>query len=118
MVRDFFRVVQAADGIQVVELSLPGLLDAAELDRLNDNLLSQIAAAPNGRWVLDLSSVDYVGSAVLGTFVNIRQQVKSGGGRLVLCCLSSTLQDIFRACCMERLFTICRTREDAVYRVT
>jgi anti-anti-sigma factor len=116
MGRDFFRVTKTG-GVQVVELALPGTLDAAELDHLNDSLLSQVIAAPHGRWVLDLASVDYVGSAVLGMFVNVRQQVKAGGGMLVLCSMSQTLQEIFRACCMERLFTITRSRDEALRKL-
>ena len=118
MVTDFFRVSQVPDGVQVLELSLPGVLDAADLERLNDALLTAVVTAPHGRWVLDLGGVDYVGSAVLGMFVNVRQQVKQGGGRMALCGLSPTLQDIFRTCCMERLFTIGRSRDDAVRRVS
>jgi anti-anti-sigma regulatory factor len=45
--------------------------------------------------------------------VNLRQQIKSAGGKLVLCSLPPSLMQIFRTCCMERLFVIAKTRDDA-----
>jgi len=46
--------------------------------------------------------------------VNLRHRTKKAGGKLVLCGLAPRLIEIFRTCCMERLFTITRTRPEAV----
>ena len=35
-------------------------------------------------------------------------------GRLVLCGMSPRLTEIFRSCCMDRLFTIARSRREAM----
>jgi anti-anti-sigma factor len=51
---------------------------------------------------------------MLGLIVNIRQQIKSGGGRLIVCGMSPRLTEIFHNCSMERLFTIVKTRPDAL----
>ena len=110
---DLFHLTRAGD-VHVVELSLPIDLDVGEFDRLNDALLSAIGGAPDGRWVLDLSRLDYMGSASLGLMVNVRQQIKQAGGRLVLCGMSPRLIQIFRTCCMEQLFKIARTRDEAI----
>jgi anti-anti-sigma factor len=66
------------------------------------------------KWIIDLSAVTYMGSAMLGMLVNVRQQIKAGGGRLLLCGLSKPLMTIFRTCCMERLFTIVKDRGAAL----
>jgi len=50
--------------------------------------------------------------------VNVRQTIKSAGGKLVLCGMSERLTRVFHACCMERLFTITRTRADAMKMVS
>jgi anti-anti-sigma factor len=55
-----------------------------------------------------------MGSAMLGLMVNIRQRIKSGGGQLTLCNVSPRLLAIIRACSMERLFRIARSRADAI----
>jgi anti-anti-sigma factor len=111
----FFKISDAV-AIRVIELDLPATLDVDEFDKLNESMLREFTAT-DGRWILDLTKVEYVGSAVLGMMVNIRQHVKSSGGQLVLCGMSQKLTEIFRACCMERLFSIARTRQEAVKKL-
>ena len=113
MPQDFFRL-ESSDRVQVIELTLPQTLDSAEFDQLNESILGVVSSRKNERWVIDLSHVSYMGSATLGLMVNLRQQVKAAGGKLILCSLPPTLMQIFRTCCMERLFTITRTRDEAI----
>lgn len=100
--------------VNVIELTLPPTLDIDEFDRLNESLLAVVRAEPGAGWVLDLSRLSYVGSALLGLMVNMRQQIKQSGGRMALCGLSPQLVHIFNTCCMERLFRIVKSRADAV----
>jgi anti-anti-sigma factor len=113
MTSELFRLSQE-ESINIVELSLPQTLDSEEFDRLNEAFSRLFVDAAGKRWLLDLSRLSYMGSAALGLMVNVRQQVKSNGGRLVLCCLSPRLMRIFQTCCLERLFTIVKTRDEAL----
>jgi anti-sigma B factor antagonist len=113
MAKDLFHVTQEQSA-NVVELALPQTLDSGEFDRLNESLLGRIGTEPHGRWVLDLSNLSYMGSSALGLMVNIRQRVKQADGRLVLCGMSPRLVQIFATCCLERLFTIRNTRQEAL----
>lgn len=112
MPKDFYRI-ESSDHAQVIELTLPQALDSAEFDELNEAILSTISERKSDRWVIDLGHVSYMGSAMLGLMVNLRQQIKSAGGKLVLCSMPPSLMQIFRTCCMERLFVIARTRDEA-----
>jgi len=94
-------------------MSLPEQLDSSEFDKLNESLLALLDGKSKA-WVIDFSAVDYLGSAMLGLMVNFRQRVQSQKGRLVLCGVSSRLLEIIRTCCMDRLFPIAKTRQDAV----
>lgn len=105
---------QLTQSINVISLRLPETMDALEFDRLNESVLQLIDGRTSQPWVLDLAGVQYLGSAMLGMIVNVRQRVKSAGGRLVLCGMSPRLLEIFRTCSMERLFTISKTRPDAL----
>jgi anti-anti-sigma factor len=110
---DLFRV-HSEQSVNIVEMSLPEYLDSSEFDRLNESLLGLFdVKAPKG-WVIDLSSVQYMGSAMLGMMVNFRQRVQSNRGRLVLCGVSPRLLEIIRTCCMDRLFPIARSRTEAI----
>jgi len=114
MGQEFFELAQAGPA-QVVSLRLPQAMDSSQFDRLNDELLTLLGAQPQGQWVLDLSGVSYMGSSALGLMVNVRQRVKQAGGQLVLCGLSPRLLQVFKTCCMERLFRIAKTREQALW---
>lgn len=111
--RDLYRVHSAGD-VTVIELLLPDILDPLDFDRLNEALLTIIGNNPNGAWVLDLAPTTYMGSAVLGLLVNLRQRLKTSGGRLALCSLSPALLGVFHACSLQRLFEITLTRNDAM----
>jgi len=115
----YFRIDSQSDrsgsiATHVLELELPDQVDTAEFDRINESVLGALEGKTNGVWVVDLAGVNYMGSAMLGLIVNIRQQIKNLQGQLVLCALSPRLLQIFRTCCMERLFTIARTRDEAL----
>lgn len=113
MSQDWFVVSQ--DGpVQVLSLTVPPHMDSADIDRLHEQVLAAIAKTPAARWVIDLAAMSYMGSALLGLMVNIRQEVRQGGGKLVLCGMSDKLQQVFRTCSLERLFVIRGAREDAV----
>jgi anti-sigma B factor antagonist len=109
--------VSSVQSVTVVELCLPDGLDSTVFDRLNEDLLHVFDPKANSRWVLDLANVAYLGSAALGLMVNIRQRIRAHEGKLALCNLSPRLMQIFKTCCLERLFTITRNREDAMRAV-
>jgi len=113
MSEDLFRVIQEGP-VYILELRLPSHLDSGEFDRLNDAVLAALAEQPAGRWVVDLTSLTYAGSSLLGLMVNARQRVLEAGGRLALCGMSSRLMRIFTTCCLERLFDICNSRAEAI----
>jgi anti-sigma B factor antagonist len=100
--------------VRLVRLAMPDTLDAMEFDQLNEAMLGLIHGAEQFRWVINLSRVGYLGSSMLGMLVNVRQKVKSQRGELVLCELSPRLLEIFKACCLERLFNIHKTETDAL----
>lgn len=116
MSQELFRVQQIRTA-NVVELNLPIQLDNEDFNRLNESLLALFGQQKRGTWIIDLTGSQYMGSSVLGLMVNIRQQVKEGGGKLALCGMSTQLLRIFQTCCLERLFTIKGSRDDALRAV-
>jgi anti-anti-sigma factor len=101
-------------GVHVMELTLPIVVDPAEFDKLNETIGDATESAGGERWVLDLRQVEYVGSALLGLLVNLRQRIKSAGGRLVLCGLSDHVNKALQTCSLHSLFTITPNRAEAV----
>lgn len=101
--------------VQILHFEVPPTLDIIEVDHLIESVLKQLeSTAGSGRWVADLSKTEYLGSSMLGLFVNMREKIRQAGGVLVLCGMSPPLLRIFKTCCLERLFTIAKTRADAM----
>jgi anti-anti-sigma factor len=114
MSRELFKLDLSTPGLGVCQLLLPNVLDPMVFDQLNDSLLTAVTTSPGTRWVIDLGAVTYMGSAVLGLMVNIRQRIKSGGGTVVLCAMTPQLFAVFQACSLHRLFTIVPNRDQAL----
>jgi anti-anti-sigma factor len=112
-----FQVTQEY-AVNVMHFVLPVSMDTMEIDTLIEEVLRSLDAKGNESWVVDLSQVGYLGSSMLGLFVNIRERIRQGGGTLVLCGMSPPLLRIFKTCCLERLFTIAKTRPDALALVS
>jgi anti-anti-sigma factor len=99
--------------VHTIELTLPIVVDPVEFDRLNEGIGRVVETASTERWVLDLSGVQYVGSALLGLLVNLRQRIKSAGGKLVLCGLSEQVNKALRTCSLHTLFNVAGARGEA-----
>lgn len=106
--------LQQINASQLLELQVPLILDGVEFDQLNEELKELVDARPAQRWVLAFEKVEHTGSALLGVMVNMRHRVRANGGTLILVGLSPRLHEILRACSMERLFEIKKTREEAL----
>ena len=98
--------------VRIIALLLADSIDEIEFDTLNDALRTAIEG--HDRVVLDLTATSYVGSAVLGMLVNVRQRVRAAGGDLVVCGLSARIQQLFTVSSLARLFTVVKTRQDAL----
>jgi len=109
--------VTPVGSVHVITLLLPEIIDSREFDELNHGLLNTLTASPQGRWLLDLSNIAYMGSASLGLMVNVRQAAKQSGGVLMLCCITPGLMKILQTCCLERLFNIVKTRDEVLQRL-
>jgi len=80
-------------GILVVRFNLAVILEP-ELRRLREPLLG-LASGDSPRLLLDLSGVDYVGSAFLGVIIGLSRRAADHGGRLVLCNVNPALRPVF-----------------------
>jgi anti-anti-sigma factor len=113
-----FFAVHQHQNVGVLELKLPEVVDSTDFDHLNQSLLGLLDGSRGKTWIIDLSHVQYLGSAMLGLMVNLRQQLKNIGGTMVLCNLSPRVSDVFRTSCMERLFQIAGSKPAALRLVS
>jgi anti-anti-sigma factor len=117
MAEEVYRILQERS-VGILEFRVRPDSDAMALDLLMEAIVAEFDTRKMSGWVVDLAQVKFLNSAGLGLLVNIRQKVRQSRGRLALCGLSAELMELFRSCCLERLFLIEKTRPAAVAAVS
>jgi anti-sigma B factor antagonist len=64
--------------------------------------------------VFDMSELAFVDSSGCGALLSCLRKVKEARGDLLLCRVSSQVQDLFKVVRMDEIFRIFETREEAV----
>lgn len=111
-----FKLIEESSA-GVISIAVPDMVDGIDFDRMVAALLEAIQKSARQKWVIDLEQNQYVGSAILGLLVNLREHIKRSGGTLILAALSPELLETFHTCCLERLFVITRNRNEALARM-
>ena len=104
------EITSTQDNVAVT-VKLKGRMDAVSAPELegfiSDNDMS-------GRFVLDLSELEYVSSAGLRTLLMFGKQVKASSGALVLAGLNGIVREVFELSGFQKLFIIKDSIDDAV----
>lgn len=79
-----------------------------------DHCFKEVQARAERRIVIDLSDLQYVGSAALGAFVGLRQYVETQQGVLRLAAPNSFVTRVFEAAGFPQYFTIVASLEEAL----
>jgi anti-anti-sigma factor len=90
--------------IRVMEpgmVRLSGRFDAAEAERVGDELL-----AIQGSVRLDCSELDYISSAGIGVLIELFKRLQASGHTMTLVNLLPRVRNIFRYAGLDRLLTI------------
>ena len=99
------------DGRCVVVLS--GEADLFGAPRLKEVLLGAIEAGAQ-RIVVDLTDTHFIDSTTLGVLIGASKRLRPAGGELVLVIDRPPIRKIFEITLLDRAFTICATRGDAL----
>ena len=98
---------------EVIILGLKGRLDANTVKGLEDKLLALTEGGEN-RLVIDLSQLDYIGSAGLRVLLVTAKSSAKASGKLVLASLRDPVRDIFDMSGFSSIFTIHSSLDEAV----
>lgn len=104
-------IVEEQAGIDIVRVNARRI-DAAVAILFKDEMRAATEQG-QGRVILDLAQVDFLDSSGLGAVVAAMKQL--GADRpLELAALSSTVEKVMKLTCMDRVFTIHASVEDAL----
>jgi anti-anti-sigma factor len=82
--------------VTVLRVKEPMLYGDAATEALFQKGYAVVEEDGRANLVLDLSEVVFLSSSALGGLVTLRRKAQRAGGRLVLCKVSHTLQDLLR----------------------
>lgn len=104
--------VHRKDGVRILEL-LPRQISDFNLQPVRE----QISAAAEGESlvVLDLSSVNYVSSVVLGAFVNFYKELDQAGATLRVSAPSATVLEVIKITHLDNLFRVYPDADTAIH---
>jgi anti-anti-sigma factor len=64
--------------------------------------------------VLDLSEISYVNSAGLRMLLSLKKQMKSAGGKFIVCSLRPEVMEIMKICGFDHVLEFAKDDEDAL----
>lgn len=107
--------VGEAERVQVISFRERLLFDDKTVREVSDQVNAALSNEGKPiRLVLDFAGVDLISSSLLGKLILLLRRVDGGGGRLILCELSPTVQSVFKTSNLDKLFRIVRDRPAAL----
>jgi len=98
---------------KAVVFAVEGSVDIASSPELRGEL-RQAVEQKRPRIVVDMSGVAFVDSSGLATLIEALQGTSRYDGKIVLCALGSTVLGVFQLANLDSIFTITKTREEAL----
>ncbi len=104
--------IEAADGVLVAEMLLRELTDL-ESGAIYEDI---VRAARDFGWdiVVDCTRFETLSSSGIGMFVKLQRLCEKNTGSVAMCGLGDDLLSLLRLTRMDGLFTIAKTREEAI----
>ncbi len=106
--------IHDVSGLLVAEFWECLRLDPAPVADLRAHFDAHLKRGGRPDVVVDLSGVGFSGSAALGNLVALQRDVRSNGGRIVICNVDPTVAEVFRASKLDALFEFVADRTAAV----
>ena len=89
------------------------ILDAPLIEQIHQEMVSILEGAKQRNVLLDFREVKFMSSMALGMLIRINKTCKEHKINLKLCNIEPEIAQIFKITGMNKVFTICRTAEDA-----
>jgi len=91
-------------------------IDASNAKSVENDLLELINNGTK-KVICDFSKNEYISSAGLRVFLTILKNMQRSGGRIVLCSLTSYVQEVFDMAGFSQLFEIYKTKSEAIEKM-
>ena len=106
------RIVEQKIGSNVILSVLEPRLVADKAQSFKDAVARYCSDGPTSM-VLDLAKVEFIDSTGLGAILSVLKRMPKGS-ELLVCRLNEAVTNMFMLTRMDRVFTICKTVDEAV----
>jgi anti-anti-sigma factor len=104
------------EDVTVVTFTSSSIVDAAEAERVGQQLYTLLDDPGCRKIVLSLANVRAMSSLALGVLVSFRQKVADCEGRVLVCDVGDQFNAVLRACRLDTLFAFCTDEREALAR--
>lgn len=109
-----YLTLQEHGDVLVAGFTMRMLNDEENIEQLGQELFSLVEQYNWLKLVLDLSSVEYVTSSVLGKLITLHRKLHRSQGKLILIGLTPGVDSILRTAKLLSYFTVAESRDAAV----
>ncbi len=102
------------DDITIVSFNDHKVMDPARIQILGEELLSLVDPKDPSKILINLDNVRFLSSAAINKLIVIDKRLKSVGGSLKLCAVSSQVSEVFAITHLDSVFEICNSQRDAL----
>jgi anti-sigma B factor antagonist len=106
--------VKEESGVTVATLMDPKILDELNIANIGNQLTGMVSGRRVPRLVLDFANVTNMSSSALGMLITLHKRVREAEGKLRLCNIQPTIEEVFKITRLDEIFTICPNRSQAV----
>lgn len=108
-----------SDGDRVIVTFLPQLnkIPWADIEQVGGQVVAKVTSLSAPKVAVDLSPLDYMGSAQVALVVRIYKVVKERQGSLVVSVNHPVVQEVLTLAGLHKIWTLVRSREEALARL-
>lgn len=106
--------VEQSNGVIIISVMMARVsVDAS--DEFEEEVVRAIGELESPKVLIDFDGVEFISSSVLGKLIKLNDTVVAGRhGQLKLSSLASRIIEVFKITGLERLFSIHKTRDEAL----
>ena len=112
-----FDVSKKVDASGIIVLKLEGLLDADTVHSW-ESVLDEVLKEKGPKLLVDLSDLEYISSAGIGTFIGCIGEVRKNGGNIVFFNTSPRVLKVFKLLGFTKLFEVTEEKDEAIKALT
>jgi anti-sigma B factor antagonist len=101
-------------GVTVVSFVDSKIVSEEAIQEVGDQLYALVDEEGHKNILLNFSNVQFLSSAALGKFINLKKRIGAVKGKLKLCCIHPDLFEVFRITRLDQVFEIYDDEQEAL----